>query len=71
MVESGNIAANSVDRIFSVEQRPDSLGSHHPRAHPSMAAGSSRYTLDSDQWIGARLAWLLPLVSPVRPHQYR
>ena len=71
MVESGNSAANPVDRIFSVEQRPDSLGSHYPRVHPSVAADSSRYTLGVDQRIDARLAWPLPLVGQIRPHQYR
>ena len=71
MAESGHHAANPVDRTLSVEQRPNPLGNKHPRAHPSVAAGFSQYTLGIDQWAGTRLAWPLPLVGRVRPYQYR
>ena len=71
MLEPSNSVANPVSRILSVEQRSNSLGNKHPRAHPSVAASSVRYTLDIDRWIDARLAGPLPLVGRVRPHQYR
>ncbi len=71
MLEPGNSVANPVSRILSVEQRSNSLGNKHPRAHPSVAASSVWYEMDIDRWIGVRLARLLPLVGRVRPHQYR